>query len=359
MKKIIVVLLGVLLAFLAGALLLALQDYNPLASYISMFENSLLSNTALRNTLVRMAILTMLGLSAFFGFNSGVTNLGQFGQLLMGALVATLIGIYVRLPGIVLIPLMLVSGALAGGLFSAIAGAFKLYFKMNEFITTLMMNFLAQYFIAYLVANPMKDPQASWPMSPRIADAGVFPMLGLVDLSVILMLAIFVGIYVYWNYSKQGYEFRLTGENNIFSLIGGCRISKNLMSAMFISGVLAGIAGAFLIMGSTQQNKLLPNLGNANAGDGLMIAIIAGNSMPSVLFFGGFFGLLQTGAVGMQLDTNVPSEFTVMLQATMVLFVVAFRDYSDTVINRVKAFMEERKLRERTTQARKLGVDTK
>lgn len=345
MKKTIVVILGVLLAFIVGAILLAAQGYQPIASYASMFMNSLLTEIALGNTLARMAIFIMLGLSAYFGFNSGVSNLGLFGQLLMGALAATLIGQHVNAPAIILIPLMLLGAAIAGGLYAGIAASFKLAFGMNEFITTLMLNFIAKYLIAFLVTNPMRDPNSQWPMSKPILPAGVFERLGNIDLSVYLSILIFIAVFLYWNFTRRGYEFRLTGANSIFARLGGCEVNKNFFSSMVISGVLAGIAGAFLIMGSTQQNKLIPNLGETNAGDGLMIAIISGQSMPSVFFFSLFFGIIQTGSVGMQMDTSVPSEFTVMLQAIMVLFVVAFRDYSELFINLVKARTKARKLR--------------
>lgn len=345
MKKSIVVILGVLLAFVVGAILLAVQGYHPIDSYASMFKNSLLTDIALGNTLSRMAVFILLGLSAYFGFNSGVSNLGLFGQLLMGALAVTLIGQNIDTAPIILIPLMLIGASLAAGAYAGIAGFFRLAFGMNEFITTLMMNFIAKYLVTYLVTNPMRDPNSQWPMSKPILDSGVFERIGNVDFSVILAVIVFVAVFLYWNYTRRGYEFRLTGANNIFARLGGCEVPKNFLSSMIISGILAGIAGAFLIMGSTQQNKLIPNLGEINAGDGLMIAIISGQSLPSVFFFSAFFGMIQTGSVGMQMDTSVPSEFTVMLQAIMVLFVVAFRDYSELFVNLVKARAKSRKLK--------------
>lgn len=335
-----------LLAFLVGALLLEFQGFDSLTSYASMFKNSLFTNIALGNTLSRMAIFIVLGLSAFFGFNSGVSNLGLFGQLLMGALTASLIGVNVQLPSFILIPLMLILAGLAGGLYASIAGLLKLYFKMNEFITTLMMNFIAEYFVTYLVTYPLRDVNSQWPMSAAVSKSAIFPKIGIFDFSIFLSLIIFSLIVIFWNKTRRGYEFRLTGANSIFSKVGGCTISKNFLSAMIISGLLAGIAGGFLIMGTSQQNKLIPSLGKTNANDGLMIAIISGNNLPSVLFFSIFFGILQTGAVGMQLDTNVPSEFMIILQATMVLFVVAFRDYSDTFINTFKAFLKSKEIKE-------------
>lgn len=345
MKKTVVVILGVLLAFIVGAILLSAQGYHPIESYISMFKNSLLTKIALGNTLARMAIFIMLGLAAYFGFNSGVSNLGLFGQLLMGTLVATLIGQHLNASPVIAIPLMLIAAAIAGGIYAGIAALFRLGFGMNEFITTLMMNFIAKYLIAYLVTNPMRDPNSQWPMSRPILQSNVFSRIGDIDMTVFLAILIFIIVFLYWNFTRRGYEFRLTGANNLFARLGGCEVNKNFFSSMVISGVLAGIAGAFLIMGSTQQNKLIPNLGETNASDGLMIAIISGQSMPSVLFFSLFFGIIQTGSVGMQMDTNVPSEFTVMLQAIMVLFVVAFRDYSELFINLIKARSKSRKLR--------------
>lgn len=345
MKKTAVVILGVLLAFIAGALMLSLQGYDPLESYASMFRNSLFTKIALGNTLSRMAIFIVLGLAAYFSFNSGASNLGLFGQLLMGALVATMVGQKLNLPSFVLIPIMLLSAAVTGGVFAGLAGILRLAFNMNEFITTLMMNFIAEYFITYLVTYPLKDPNSRWPMSAKILDAGIYPRMGILDLSVILAILIFIFVTIYWNYTRQGYEYKMTGANSIFARLGGCEVPKNFLLSMIISGILAGIAGAFLISGSAQQNKLVPSLGETNASDGLMIAIISGNSLPSVFFFSAFFGIIQTGSVGMQLDTSVPSEFAIMLQAIMVLLVVAFRDYAGIFINLMKARSETRKLK--------------
>lgn len=344
MKKIYTIPLGIILAFLIGAILLAFQGFSPLISYVSMFKNSLLTPIAAGNTLVRMAILLVIGLSAYFGFNSGVNNLGLFGQLLSGALVATLIGQNLKIFPQFLLPFMLISAAIAGGLIAGIAALLWKWFNMNEFITTLMMNFMVDFFVAYLITYPMRDAGSQWPMSAPIERAGVFPKIGFIDLSVIVAFLIYALIFIHWTYTRQGYEYRMAGINNQFAQLGGCRTEKNYISAMMISGELAGIAGAFLIMGSTQQNKLIPSLGKSNSNDGLMIAIISGNSLLSVLIFSLFFGMIQTGAVGMQMDTNVPNEFTMMLQAVMVLFVVAFRDYADVFVSKLNARDEARKL---------------
>lgn len=337
MKKVIIILLGVVLAVAVGALLLAFQGYDPIVSYVSILKNSLFSKVAIGNTFSRSAILLMVGLSAFVALSSGASNLGQFGQLLSGAMAATLVGLYVSAPAFVVVPLMLLAAAVCGALYASIAAACKHFFGMNEFITTLMLNFIAEYFTTYLVTDIIKDPKAAWPMSSAIPKAAIFKSVGFFDTSVFLALALFCALFIFWYKTRKGYELRISGKNNIFARNGGCTTDKNFISTMMLSGALAGIAGAFLIMGSMQQHKFIPALGKANGSDGLMIAIISGSSMPSVLFFAFFFGVLQTGAVGMQLDAGVPMEFTIILQAIMTLLVVAFRDYSDIFLNKLAA----------------------
>ena len=237
---------------------------------------------------------------------------------------------------------MLIVAGVAGSLYAAIATFFKHKFSMDEFITTLMLNFVAEYFITYLVSNPLKDSGAAWPMSPVISEKGVFSQVGGIDFSVFISIFVFATLFAFWRKTRTGYELRMQGSNKLFSRAGGCEVSRNFVSSMMLSGFLAGLAGAFLIMGSGQQNKLIPSLGKVNADDGIMIALISGNSLLSVVIFSVFFGIIQTGAVGMQLETNVPMEFTIMLQAMMVLLVVAFRDYSDIFINNFKAWKRRR-----------------
>ena len=116
MKKAITILLGIATAILLGMLMLQIQGYQPLESYGCILQYSIFSGFGLSNTINRTAILVVTGISAALALGSGASNLGQFGQLLCGAITATVIGLYVNLPGVVLIPLMLLCGAAAGAL---------------------------------------------------------------------------------------------------------------------------------------------------------------------------------------------------------------------------------------------------
>lgn len=335
MKKIVTVSLGLVTAVLLGMLLLLIQGYNPIESYASIIEYSLFSSFGITNTFNRMAILLLTSCSAAFALGSGVSNLGQYGQLLTGAMIGTLIGIYVDLPSIILIPLIIICSTVGGALFALIAGLFKKYFSMDEFITTLMLNFIADFSTQYLVSYPFLDPKSNWPMSKVINNNGVLTSSGNLDPSVIISVVIFIIIVLYTKYTREGYELKMMGNNKVFSLTGGVEVDKNFLKVMLISGALSGLAGGLMVVGSSQQNRFLPSMGKSFADDGLMVSILSGNSIPVVLLYSFVFSILQSGATGMQLDTGVPSEFTVMLIAVTVLSVVAFRSYAGTFINKM------------------------
>lgn len=336
-KKNLTVLLGVITAVLIGMVLLASQGYNPIEGYGCILKYSLSTSVGIANTINRFVFLMIAGASAAMALGSGASNLGQFGQLLMGAMSATLVGLYVKLPSFLLIPLMILVGMVAGALWAGLAGLGKKLFGMNEFIITLMLNFVADYFVRYLISTPLKDPASQWPASRVVPDNAILPSIGKIDSVVFIMIAVYILAVFMVRKSKMGYELRVMGQNSMFAKVGGCDTGKNFMRAMLISGALAGLLGTMMIVGASQQHRVISNLGHNFADDGLMISIITGNNISGVFIYALLFSILQSGATGMQLDTGVPSEFTIMLIAIMVLSVVAFRSYSSIFINKIIA----------------------
>lgn len=344
-KKTTTVSLGILTAVLMGMLLLRWQGYNPWGSYAAVLKYSLGSSFAIGVTLERTAIVAMVALAATTTFSSGASNLGMFGQILTGEIIATAIGVYAPLPDFLLLPTMLVASAFGGALMSLIAGLLRKYFGMNEFITTLMFNFILNYFTEYLVNVPMRDPEMSWPMSKVVASAGVMPRLfGFLDGSVLFAIAVLSVSYIFWNHTKLGYEMRMNGKNPLFAKYGGCDADGNFLKAMALSGAYNGLAGCLLIVGSGQQNRFVPGMGENYANEGLMIAIVANNHVLAVALYALVFSILNAGATGMQLETSVPLEFITMLIGLTVMSVVSIREYSTTFINNAKAFLENRKI---------------
>lgn len=341
-RKIFVNLVGIFLAFLLGALVMGVQGYNPLETYYRLFEYSLGDVNKISYTLSKSVPLVLTGLSASVAFASGPVNLGQPGQLVMGALLATIGGIYIDLPPVLMIPVLLLLGMLGGALWSGIAGLLKQWFNMSEFITTLMMNMIADFFTSWAINYPFLEPNANHPQTRMITQNGWMPEWGNFSTSVLVMLIAFGVIWFIMNRTTAGYEWRLSGQNSLFSRLGGVNVKKNYLLVMLLTGALAGLAGALVVMAG--PHRFIKGLGANYAWDGVMIAMVANSGVILTLLFGFFFGILQTGSLGMELITAVPRELIQVLQAVIVLIVVAGRGYFDTLFANLAA---RRKMKER------------
>lgn len=324
--------LGIGVALLLGALIMGLQGYDPLATYGALFSFSLFGLYPLATTLNMAVPLILTGLSASVAFAAGPVNLGQPGQLLMGALLATMVGLAVDLPAILMIPLLLLAALVGGALWAGLAALLRLWFNMSEFITTLMLNMIADFLTLWAITQPLADPAAFSPMTPAISANGWLPEFGPLNSSVIIMLLAFGVIWFVYNHWTAGYEWRMTGQNALFARLGGCAINRNYLAVMLVTGALAGLAGGLVMMAG--PHRFLRGLGANYAWDGVMIAVVANNGLTGTLLYGSFFAALQSGALGMELITAVPSEFIQVLQAVIVLVGVAARVYLEVVRDR-------------------------
>jgi len=343
-KKLISGITGILVALLIGAIIMLFQGYNPITTYGALFNYSLGGLFPLATTLRNSVPLILTGLSASVAFASGPVNLGQPGQLLMGALFATVGGLYIHLPPVLMVPTLILLAMLGGALWSGIAAMLRRFFNMDEFITTLMLNMVADLLTYWAISYPIYDKTAYSPMTPAINQAGWMPEIGEFNTNIIVMFVAFGLIWFVFSRWTAGYEWRLTGQNSIFARLGGCKIDKNYITVMLVTGALAGLAGGLVVMAG--PHRFLKGLGANYAWDGVMIAVVANSGLIGTLLYGFFFSSLQTGALGMELITAVPSEFIQVLQAVIVLVIVAGRGYLDIVLDKM---IIRRKARERLT----------
>lgn len=318
--------LGIGVGLLLGAILMLLQGYNPISTYGALFDYSLGGLYPLATTLRTAVPLVLTGLSASVAFASGPVNLGQPGQLVMGALAATVVGLYVDLPAVMMLPLLWCAALAGGAAWAGVAALLRLRFGMSEFITTLMLNMIADFFVLWAItgpSGPFYERGANSPMTPPIARGGWMPEIGRFNTSILVMLLAFGAIWFVYNRWTAGYEWRMTGQNALFARLGGVAISKNYLAVMLVTGALAGLAGGLVLMGG--PHRFLRGMGANYAWDGVMIAVVANNGLLGTLLYGLFFAALQSGALGMELITAVPSEFILVLQAVIVLVGVAGR----------------------------------
>ena len=335
LQEILTIAFGIVSACAVGIILLRAQNYQALRSFGALLNYSVFNGTALSNTLVKSAPLLLTGISAAIAFGSGAVNLGQPGQLILGAIMVTLVGLWVDAHPIIMVPLLFCVGIAAGSLWAGVAVLLRRLFDMDEFITTLMLNFIAEYFAIYLASVVLIDNNLSSVITPPINSGGFLPQFGRFPTEILIALVVFAGIYIWVRYTRVGYELKLLGKNSVFTRVGGCDNNANFSRAMMVSGALAGLAGTLLIMGG-QQHRFIRGIGANYAWDGVMIAIVAASGIGATLFYAFFFGILQTGSLGMEIETTVPSEFVLVFQAFVVLFVVAARESMHVLLDKIK-----------------------
>ncbi|HEX9067383.1 MAG TPA: ABC transporter permease, partial [Ktedonobacterales bacterium] len=211
----------------------------------------------LSETIVSMTPLVLAGLAVAISFRAGLFNIGAQGQLLMGAIFATFAGVYLgSLPGIILIPIVILAGALGGAIWGGIVGVLKATTGANEVVTTIMLNYIALYFEKYLVVGgPFQLPNLT-STSPSISDSAKLPHLlpasgevfGLpgsvfrVNLGIIIALLIAWGFWFLMQRTSLGYEIRAVGQSQRAARYAGVSVRSNIIVTMLIAGALAGVA---------------------------------------------------------------------------------------------------------------------
>lgn len=343
LRRITISLFSIIFAFVVCAILIKLQKNSPIETYKALYTYGLGSWFSFSSTLNTATPLIFTGISAAIAFASGVVNLGQHGQLLMGAIATAILGVYLNVPGSIGIPILVIIGGLVGALWAGIAALLKRFYRMDEFISTLMLNFISEYFTIYLATYPFLDRKAYVPSTKLIKRIYFMPDLN--GLNFAFFVAIFIVLISYWYMRKarRGYEFRMMGYNLNFARIGGCSVEANTTFVLIFTGFLSGLAGSLLILGGT-QHRFMKGIGANFGWDGVMIAIIANNNIIETLFYGLFFGVLKNGAIGMEFETAVPSEFILFLEAVIVLAVVGTRSAIEYYTQWIKSLAKLKKV---------------
>ncbi len=331
-----VALCGVLFAFAFAALVAHLLGYPAIDAYSSLAHYSVGSFGKVALTLNNAVPLLLTASSAAIAFASGPVNLGQPGQVLMGMLGTVFVGLHLNLPSGVQVPILLGVGALAGGLWSLVAAGARHRFGMDEFIVTLMLNEIARLFCDWAISRPLQDPAAGSVSTKVISSRGFLPIVaGKLNASVPIGFAVVLLCALMFYRSLPGYEWRMAGKAPLFARLGGVPVDRNFFAVMFLSGGLSGLAGSILLLAG--PHKFVKGLSGSYGWDGVMIAVVAANGLLACVLYGLLFSGLQTGAIGMQIRTDVPSEFSQILQAAIVLIGVAARGTVGATIQSVRA----------------------
>jgi simple sugar transport system permease protein len=229
------------------------------------------------------------------------------------------------LPSAVLISAILVAGATAGSLWAWIAAVLRARFHVLEVISTIMLNFVAAYLVSYLVRGPMQEPTHVYPQTPAIVVAARLPRFGpLTRLHIGFALAVLACLAAWWmiQYTAGGFRLRAVGANpNAGRSAGQIDVARVTTRAFLTSGALAGVAGAIEVCGVTYA--LYENISPGYGYTAIAVALLARLNAVAVIGTGIVFGALEAGATAMQRDAGVPSVVVSVVEAGIILALVA------------------------------------
>jgi len=317
-------LIAIVVAFLVGAILLFVTGYSPSDAYNAMIQGAFGDIFGIGQTLTQATPMIFTGLSFLFASKCGLFNIGAEGQLLVGGLTAAFVGIsFHGLPIIVHVPLALLAGAVAGGLWGLIPAVLKAKLGAHEVITTMMLSYVASYLTSYMVNYPLKapgwvaqtvmvEPSAQLPsiLQPTQLSASIF----------VALVLVYLISYVLEN-STLGYEIRAVGLNPSAAESGGISVKRNIVLALTISGAIAGIGGAGEVLGV--HRRFIDGFSPGYGWDGIAVALVGRQNPVGIVFAAILFGALRSGGMVMTRVTGVPLDIVIMLQAFVILFIAA------------------------------------
>ncbi|UZN05267.1 ABC transporter permease [Cellulomonas sp. S1-8] len=350
---------AVVLAVLAGSVMIAFTDENVQAAsqyffarpgdlfaavgqavggaYAALFRGAVYNYTAdsfeqairpLTQSMTYATPLIAAGLGLAVGFRSGLFNIGGQGQMLMAAAGAGWVGFAWDLPAGLHVVVAIVVGVAAGALWAGIAGLLKAMTGAHEVIVTIMLNYVAFYLLAYLLATPglLQAPGSANPKTPPMADTALLPRLLGPEFRLHLgfLLALVAVVLVWWilERSRLGFALRAVGENPYAARVAGIDVPRSTVLAMLVSGALIGLAGSTQVLGLITTG--FSNDIDAGVGfDAITVALLGASNPGGVLLAGLLFGAFKAGGSVMQASENIPIEIVLVVQSLIVLFIAA------------------------------------
>lgn len=326
-KKLFTVLspiLSFLLALIVGAIPIILYHVNPILAYKELIIGAFGSSFGFSETIIKAIPLVLSGLGYAFAARSGLFNIGCEGQIYIGALGATLVGLYLGdLPPIVGIPLCIFASAIFGGIWAGIPGFLKARLGVSEVITTIMFNYIGINVISYMVRGPLVEPPGYFPETPKINESFWYVNLfgSRIHSGIFIALLLLIVVYFILWHTPFGFRIRAVGLSQDASEYIGIRVRWNLALAMAISGALAGIAGANEVLGI--QHRLIEAFSPGYGYDAIAVSLLGQNHPLGIVFSSILFSGLRAGAGAMQRAVGIPDAIIKTIQGLVLIFVVA------------------------------------
>ncbi len=326
-------LLAVIAAFIVAGIVIAALGHDPVGAFRAILTTSFKTPFGLVQTLQKWVPIVLLAIAFTIPLAAGKYNIGGEGQLLVGATGAVAVGIVLRdLPLPVLLPLVILAGSVAGGLWAGIAAWLMHRFGVNEILSTVLLNFVSFGVVDYVASEVWSDPAAGHPSTTPVGKGGLLPHIGSppMHVGVVIAVVVVVACVFAMRRSVGGYELRAVGGNPRAALVHGIRIGRVSVGALVIGGAVAGLAGAIEVAGV--HGKMLEGMQSNYLLLGIIVGLIARANMLAVPFVALGIAVLEVGASAMQRTVGVPSEMVLIVEALILLFVLL----SDVVAARMR-----------------------
>lgn len=322
LKRLAITLGAYLICLILFGLVVATQGADPIGVYNAIIHSALFNDGSISQILERAVPISLAALAVAVPARAGLVNVGGEGQLIIGSIGATWMALYVLGPGVpspIALVLMGLAAALAGAVWGGIAGVLRVAVNANEAVTTLLLNFIANDILLYLLYQPWKDPNGTG--QPQSKPLGANETLGnflgsSVNLGVIIALLVAIGVYLLLARTGWGFGLRVVGGNQEAARRAGLPVKRLLISSMAVGGGLAGLGGMLYLSGT--QVQLLPGATAAFGYTAFLASFLGRNEPVKVVLASILFSAIAISAPGLQLQYGLDGNVVDILLALAV-----------------------------------------
>jgi simple sugar transport system permease protein len=316
---------AVFAAFVVGALLIAALGADPFEAYTALLDGAIGNRNSVAETLTRATPLALAGVGTCIAFRAGAFNIGAEGQLYLGGTAAAWAALALSgAPTLIALPTMGLAALAAGAMWSGAAAILKLRFGANELITTIMLSYIAIFLVAYLLHGPMQDPGSPLGQTARLSREASLPVIlprTRLNLGFLIALISAALAHLFLRRTVWGYRIRLVGLNSRAAANAGIDPRPVVFASFLLSGSLAGLAGFVEVAGV--QHRMIENLSPGYGYTAIMVALLGRTAPLGALLAAFLFAALQVGATTMEAAAHVPGTIATIVQALVVLFLIA------------------------------------
>jgi len=307
------------------AVTLVATGHDPIVALGAMWRGAFGSwDTILSAVLPRSIPLIVIGLGIGLAFRTGALNIGAEGQFYAGAIAATWAGLHLNgWPGPLAIAALLITSILAGVLWVAVPVLLRVRFGVLEVISTLLLNFVADALVSWMVQGPLQETKRIYPQSDPIAASARLPQIPGTRLHLGLLLAISLALVLWLVYRRTlwGFQLRATGAGPLAAgIAGGIDTKKMIATALLLSGGIAGLAGGIEVSGVSYA--LFQSLSPGYGFTGIAVALLARLDPLGTIATGLLFAALEAGAGGLQREAGVPAVLVYLIEAVIIIVVL-------------------------------------